>query len=109
VDGSLGDTLKMEQFEILRIECPFHMKYLEDGNAQAYADGLTGIVRGFTEPLILRHLFGLQERRREQLDMAYEQKVTNQIFDRLNQAIAANPMKYTFYPVHAVMVLSKAA
>lgn len=107
VNGAVKDVLSFESLEIEIIPCPFHEAYKQDGDAGDYADGLTGIVRAISEPVLLRALFQSKERRRSELKASAEQKLADTIFERFHAAVLEDPDRYTFYPKHATLVLKK--
>lgn len=99
--------LRVDYFNIAWVQCPLHAKFKEDGDAVAYASGLTGILRAFSEPVLISGLFGATERRESERKTLGSQKIIDKIYERVEDIISKAPDDYSFYPCHATLILSR--
>lgn len=89
----------LEHAYIETIGCPHHERYKMDGDKLVYAKALTNLVRAFAEPSLVQGLFPTKKG-----DSARAMDI---IFQTLERRIAADPDRYTFYPIQAVLVVAK--
>ncbi len=106
-NGALKDRLQVEHCWISVLRCPLHMQYKLDGDAEKYARNIIAQFRAFTEPVLLRDLFGVKERRRRERDEVEEQQIVDSIYDRMQAAVEAEPDRHTFYPIQAIASFRK--
>jgi hypothetical protein len=107
VDNAFAQQLQVDYFKMEWVQCPLHAKFMEDRNAAAYASGLTGILRAFSEPILSSGLFGVTDRRASARQSSDAQKVIDRIYEKVEQHILEQPDSYSFYPCHATLILSR--
>jgi hypothetical protein len=107
VETLFKNKLAVDYIRFEWVQCPLHARFLEDKDASAYASGLTGILRAFSEPVLSSGLFGALERRKSVRENSGAQEVLDSIYSRVEKTISSNPGEYSFYPCHATIVLSR--
>jgi hypothetical protein len=99
--------LSVDYFKMEWVQCPIHAKFIENGDAAAYASGLTGILRAFSEPILASGLFGITDRRASARQSSGAEEIMTRVYRRVEQHILRKPYEYSFYPCHATIILSR--
>ena len=103
---SAKDRLQVEHCWISVLRCPLHMQYKLDGDAEKYARNIIAQFRAFTEPVLLRDLFGVKERRHANV-MRSRNNRSSIRFMIASAAVEAEPDRHTFYPIQAIASFRK--
>ena len=107
IKEAFEQQLRVDYFKVEWVQCPVHAKFIENGDAAAYASGLTGILRAFSEPVLASGLFGVTDRRASARQSSGAQEIIDGVYQRVEQHILKKPYDYSFYPCHATIILSR--
>jgi hypothetical protein len=87
----------VEHAETLEVPTPFIQAFRAGGGVTAYADGFTGFLRAFSEPVVRAALVG------EDGDPA----VVDEVFDRIHARLLAEPERYLFHYLLGAVLLTR--
>jgi hypothetical protein len=96
-DTPVRGLYRVDCAETLEVPTPFVVQYREERIAQNFADGYTGFIRAFTEPVVRAAVAGTPQ----------EDVVVDAVFQRLHARLLAEPERYLFHYVLTVVVLTR--
>jgi hypothetical protein len=91
------DWYRVDRTETMEVPTPFVVKYRQERDPTAFADGYTGFLRAFTEPTVRAAVAGSRQ----------ENEVVDAVFDRIHARLRAEPERYLFHYVLTVIVLTR--